>query len=68
MDSESYDAMISYATEDQQDFVEPLVRKLQSEGFRIWYDKDYVLTGDLLRDKIDKAIRNSRAAKTDIIY
>lgn len=56
---EKYDVFISHASQDKEDFVEPLAELLRDMGFEVWYD-DFVLTaGDSLRESIDKGIRNS---------
>ena len=36
---EKYDAFISHATEDKEEFVRPLARALEQAGFKIWYDE-----------------------------
>jgi hypothetical protein len=34
-----WDAFISYASEDREDVVKPLVKILSDYGLKIWYDK-----------------------------
>lgn len=54
-----YDVFISHASEDKDDFVEPLAELLSDMGFKVWYD-DFVLNvGDSLSRSIDKGIANS---------
>jgi hypothetical protein len=55
-----WDAFISHASEDKQEFVRPLADALQALGSSIWYD-DFALTvGDSLRRSIDHGLANSR--------
>lgn len=55
-----YDVFIAHASEDKNDFVEPLVHLLRDMGMNVWYD-DFVLKYGLsLRQQIDKGILNSR--------
>jgi len=56
----SYDLFISYASEDESDIVNPLVKLLEEIGLRVWYDKTYVKVGDSLRRSIDNGLINSR--------
>lgn len=56
----SYDAFISYASEDRLDLVRPLADKLTEEGFSIWYDEFKLEVGESLRHSIDKGLKNSR--------
>ncbi|MGI8539212.1 MAG: toll/interleukin-1 receptor domain-containing protein [Rubrobacteraceae bacterium] len=54
-----YDIFISHASEDKEDFVEPLAELLSGMGFKVWYD-DFVLdVGDSLSRSIDMGIANS---------
>lgn len=55
-----YDAFISHASEDKEDFVRPLAEKLQKAGFSVWYDEFQLKVGDSLRRSIDKGLANSR--------
>ena len=55
-----YDAFISHACEDKDDFVRPLAGILKQYGFRIWYDEFELEIGDSLRESIDKGLVNSR--------
>ena len=54
-----YDAFISYAHEDKEDFVGPLVRRLEELGVRVWYDEYALKAGDSLRQSIDHGLANS---------
>ena len=60
MDSDSYHAFISYAADDQYDFVDPLVKAL-SEGIKIWYDRHSLSPGQNLRAELDNALAKSKA-------
>lgn len=54
-----YDIFISHASQDKEDFVEPLAELLSDMGFKVWYD-DFVLNvGDSLSRSIDRGIVNS---------
>ena len=55
-----YDAFISHASEDKDDFVRPLAGMLKEYGFRVWYDEFELEIGDSLRESIDKGLVNSR--------
>ena len=55
-----YDFFISHASEDKEDFVGYLAKKLNDHGLRIWYDDFELKVGDSLRRSIDKGLRNSR--------
>lgn len=55
-----YDFFISHASEDKEDFVRSLAKKLNEQGLRIWYDEFELKVGDSLRRSIDKGLRNSK--------
>jgi hypothetical protein len=55
-----YDAFISHASEDKNEFVEPLVNALTSLGLEVWYDDHNMLVGDSLLRSIDEGILRSR--------
>lgn len=57
-----YDAFVSHASEDKDDFVRPLVEELISRGLRIWYDEHALSVGDSLRQSIDNGLAKSRYA------
>lgn len=54
-----YDVFISHASQDKEDFVEPLAELLAEMGFKVWYDDFVLKVGDSLRRSIDKGIANS---------
>jgi len=54
-----YDAFISHASEDKEDFVRPLAQALDEMGFDIWYDEFELKVGDSLRQSIDRGLINS---------
>lgn len=54
-----YDIFISHASQDKEDFVEPLASLLKDMGFRVWYDEFVLKVGDGLRRSIDRGIANS---------
>lgn len=55
-----WDAFISHASEDKQEFVDPLAEALSRSGLSIWYDKTALHVGDSLRRAIDDGLANSR--------
>ena len=55
-----YDVFISYAKEDNEEFVRPLAEELKNLGYRVWYDEFELSVGDSLRKKIDQGLSNSR--------
>ena len=57
-----YDVFISHASEDKQDFVNPLVEKLQDVGIRVWIDALEMQWGKSLREQIDNGIKRSKFA------
>ena len=58
--SVKYDVFVSYASEDKEDFVKPLVVALQATGYKVWYDEFTLKVGDSLRRSIDAGLANSR--------
>lgn len=54
-----YDAFISYASEDKEDFVRLLAKKLTRLGLKIWYDEFELEVGDSLKRSIDRGLINS---------
>ncbi len=58
-DEGQYDIFISHASQDKEEFVEPLAGLLRSMGYRVWYDEFVLKVGDSLRQAIDKGIANS---------
>lgn len=58
--TKEYDVFISHASEDKQDFVEPLTDALKAAGINIWYDSDQIGWGNSIRQSIDKGLINSR--------
>lgn len=57
---QSYDAFISHASEDKEEFVRPLAEALIKAGHKIWYDEFALKVGDSLRRSIDRGLVNSR--------
>lgn len=55
-----YDVFISYASEDKETFVSPLVKCLQSRNINVWWDDQNIKWGDSIRQKIDFGLTNSR--------
>ncbi len=59
-DDVEYDVFISHASQDKEDFVEPLAKILSDMGFKVWYDDLVLEVGDSLSRSIDKGIVKSR--------
>jgi hypothetical protein len=57
---DKYDVFVSYAWEDKDALVAPLVTELVSRGLRVWYDDLSLDVGDSLRESIDKGLADSR--------
>lgn len=55
-----FDAFISHASEDKDDFVRPFATLLIEKGLNIWYDEFELKIGDKLRRKIDEGLSKSR--------
>ncbi len=55
-----HDAFISHASEDKNDFVEPLVELLKKQGQRIWYDKFCIEDGGGIPLSINEGIAESK--------
>jgi hypothetical protein len=55
-----YDAFISHASEDKNDFVRKLAKKLADNNLAIWYDEFSLKLGDSLRSSIDYGLKNSK--------
>lgn len=60
--SKSYDAFMSHASEDKEQFVDPLFNILQDRGCCIWYDSFQIDYGDFFETKIYTGIEQSRFA------
>ena len=55
-----WDVFISHASEDKNDFVDPLAEALQRHGLRVWYDDFALEVGDSLRRSIDRGLAHSK--------
>lgn len=56
---ERWDAFISHASEDKQDFVRALADKLTDMGVTVWYDEFTLEVGDSLSGSIDNGLSKS---------
>jgi len=54
-----FDAFISHASEDKDEFVRPLAQRLTALGIRIWYDEHELQVGDSLREAIERGLAHS---------
>ena len=57
---EEYDAFISHAWEDKDDFVDELVVEMRKAGITVWYDTTKISWGDSMRQRIDEGLRRSK--------
>jgi hypothetical protein len=55
-----FDAFISHAWEDKDDFVRELAERLQAQRIEVWYDEFSLKVGDSLRRSIDLGLSKSR--------
>lgn len=55
-----FDAFISHAWEDKDDFVRELAERLQEKRIEVWYDEFSLKAGDSLRRSIDHGLTKSR--------
>ena len=55
-----WDAFISHASEDKDDFVRPLAEGLRERGLKVWFDEFELKVGDNLRGSIDRGLSQSR--------
>ena len=59
-ESGEWDAFISHASEDKDDFVRPLAEGLKERGLAVWFDEFELKVGDSLRRSIDRGLSRSR--------
>jgi Leucine-rich repeat (LRR) protein len=57
-----WDVFISHASEDMEDVALPLFRALTAAGLKVWIDKQEIMLGDSIREKIDAGLAKSRFA------
>jgi len=55
----AYDVFVAHASEDQEDFVQPLVLALQDQDLEVWYSRFVLKVGDSLRRSIDAGLAAS---------
>ncbi len=58
--SMEWDVFICHASEDKENFVEPLAKALKEAVIKVWYDRFELKLGDSLRGKIDEGLANSQ--------
>ncbi len=58
----TYEAFISHASEDKENFVKPLAEFLEQQGLNIWYDEFALKIGDSLSESIDNGLAESKFA------
>lgn len=54
-----WDAFISHASEDKPGFVEPLAKRLEDFGLKVWYDNFELSVGDSIPEKIERGLASS---------
>ena len=54
------DIFICHASEDKPDVVRPLYERLESEGFKIWYDEAEIKWGDSITERVNWGLIHSR--------
>jgi len=54
-----FDVFISHSSKDKLVFVESLVEELKDAGLLVWYDKNSIILGDDIRNKIITGIQNA---------
>ncbi|MFV1975536.1 MAG: toll/interleukin-1 receptor domain-containing protein, partial [Candidatus Scalindua sp.] len=54
-----YDVFVSHASEDKEDFVDALVKKLEEFNLEVWYDKNELTIGDDIQQNIISGIEFS---------
>jgi hypothetical protein len=59
MSEKTWDVFISYASEDKEAVVRPLVEALQRAAVKVWYDEHELEVGDSLSQKIDHGLAQS---------
>jgi hypothetical protein len=55
-----YDAFISHASEDKDEFVRSLASALRDENIEVWYDEFSLAVGDSLAQSISRGLAQSR--------
>ncbi len=55
-----YDVFICHASEDKDDFVRPLAKRLKKKNVEVWYDEFCLKAGDSIRRAIDIGLSKSR--------
>jgi hypothetical protein len=60
MNQLEFDAFISYASEDRETVVEPLIQMLTALGVRVWYDRERLQVGQRLLEEIDVGLKVCR--------
>ena len=56
----SWDAFVSHASEDKDEFARPLAEALRARDLSIWYDEFALTVGDSLRRSIDRGLARSK--------
>lgn len=58
--SADWDVFLSHASEDKEDFANPLAQALKEKGIRVWFDEFTLRLGQSLSRSIEKGLANSR--------
>ena len=59
---ENYSIFISHSSQDKGNFVDGLVKEIQSLGISVFYDTDVIGWGDNLKEKIDSGLKYCKLA------
>lgn len=55
-----WDVFISHASEDKEEFVLPLEKKLIENGVKVWIDNQELIMGDSIKRRIEEGLMNSK--------
>lgn len=58
-EEKQWDVFISHASEDKEEFVDPLANTLEERGLDVWYDDFQISIGDSIPEEIDKGLSES---------
>lgn len=55
-----YDVFVSHAWEDKESFVNEFVDALMKRELKVWWDKQNMVWGDSMRERMDEGLKHSR--------
>ena len=56
----TWDVFISYASEDKEEIVEPIIKALKQQNITYWYDKEGIKWGDSIVKEVNKGLNESK--------